>query len=341
MRPEPLIERLDGTSAAPPPRGHADGTSEGKPHPEGRALVIGNLDGVHRGHQAIIKAAVAVARVRSLEPALLTFDPHPGAVVGSSPPPVLTTLERKAELARRLGIERVFARTFDAAFAAWSPERFVRDLLVSQVAAKAVFVGDNFRFGSGRAGDLAELQRLGADAGFDAYGFGMLRDDRGPLSSSRARADIASGELEDARLTLGRWHAIVGRVAPGDQRGRTLGFPTANLADVAEILPPHGVYAVAVDEVQDDGARALATGVMNVGVRPTLGRPPALSIEVHLFDLARDLYGLRLRVHLVARLRDERKFDGLEALKAQIAEDARVARTALADVAPLPEGSFG
>ena len=331
MRTEPLIERLDGTleGATPALASRA------------RALVIGNLDGVHCGHQAIVKAAVAVARVRSLEPALLTFDPHPAAVLGSAPPALLTTLERKAELVQRLGVQRVFARTFDAGFAAWTPERFVRELLVSHLGAKAVFVGDNFRFGAGRAGDLAALQKLGAEAAFDAYGFAMLRDASGPLSSSRARADIAAGELEDARLILGRWHAICGLVIEGDRRGRTLGFPTANLADVPEALPPHGVYAVAVDEVMPDGARALALGVMNLGVRPTIGGPPKVSIEVHLFDLTRDLYGRRLRVHLVARLRDERRFDGLDALKAQIAQDARAARAALATVAPKPEGFFG
>jgi riboflavin kinase/FMN adenylyltransferase len=328
MHPEPVIERLDATS-------------QPAASPRGRTLVIGNLDGMHCGHQAIVKAAVAVARVRSLEPALLTFDPHPAAVLGSTPPPLLTTLARKAELARRLGVERVFARAFDTAFAAWTPERFVRELLSSQLGAKAVFVGDNFRFGAGRAGDLAALKELGGLAGFDAYGFGMLRDARGPLSSSRARADIAAGELEDARLILGRWHAFGGRVVEGDRRGRTLGFPTANLADVPEVLPPHGVYAVAVDETTTEQTRALGLGVMNIGVRPTLGGERKLSVEVHLFDLARDLYGCSLRVHLVARLRDERRFDGLDALKAQIALDAEAARKALAGVVPTPEGFFG
>jgi riboflavin kinase/FMN adenylyltransferase len=334
MRHEPLIERLDDASAPLPPA--VAGTAG-----RGCALVIGNLDGVHRGHQAIVKAAVAVGKVRSLDPALLTFDPHPAAVVASSPPPVLTTLERKAELAARLGIARVFARKFDPAFASWTAERFVRDLVRGRIGAKAVFVGDNFRFGTGRAGDLAALQKLGAESGFDAYGFGMLRDDKGPLSSSRARADIAAGLLEDATLTLGRWHAIGGRVAPGDRRGRTLGFPTANLADVPELLPPHGVYAVAVDEVKPDGAVALALGVMNIGVRPTLGGEPRRTIEVHLFDTSRDLYGTDLRVHLVARLRDERRFDGLDALKLQIHADAEAARAALASVVAGPDGAFG
>jgi riboflavin kinase/FMN adenylyltransferase len=328
MQPEPLIVRIQGTESL--------GLLG-----DGRALVIGNLDGVHLGHQAIVKAAVTVAGVRGLEAAVLTFEPHPAAVVGSSAPPLLTTLERKAELAARLGIQRVFARTFDASFASWTPERFVGDLVHGQIGAKSVFVGDNFRFGAGRAGDLPALQKLGANVGIDAYGFGMLRDAKGPLSSSRARADIAAGEIDDATLTLGRWHAIQGRVVKGDQRGRTLGFPTANLGGVAELLPSHGVYAVAVDRLGASAPKALGVGVMNVGVRPTLGEPPKLVVEVHLFDLDQDLYGADLRVHLVARLRDERKFSGLDALKAQIAEDASLARAKLASIMPAAEGWYG
>jgi riboflavin kinase/FMN adenylyltransferase len=338
MRRRAVIVRLTSEPEAAPDEGQPGAAAPG------RVLVIGNLDGVHRGHQAIVRAAVAVAKVRSLEPAVLTFDPHPSAVVGSTAPPLLTSLERKAELVRRLGIVTLFARNFDASFAAWTPERFAQDLLARCIGAKAVFVGENFRFGAGRAGDLDALRALGASAGFELYGFPMLRDEKGELSSSRVRTDVAGGDLEDVGLTLGRWHGFAGKVVEGDKRGRTLGFPTANLAEVSELLPPNGVYAVAVDEVAALGAppgRALGLGVMNIGVRPTVAGELRRTIEVHLFDLSRDLYGAWLRVHLVARLRDERKFDGLDALKAQIGRDVAEGRAKLEGVVPRPDGAFG
>jgi riboflavin kinase/FMN adenylyltransferase len=307
----------------------------------GTALVIGNFDGVHRGHQATAALAVEAASAHALVPALLTFDPHPIAVVGSDAPPVLTTLERKAELSLRLGIEHVVARDFDTSFATWSPERFARELVREALNARIVVVGDNFRFGSGRTGDFARLSELGTALGFESRVCPMLHDAHGPMSSTRARTAIAAGDLAEAELTLGRPHAISGVVEKGDARGRTLGFPTANLGAVPEMLPPNGVYAVAVDEVDPAGkARARGLGVMNIGVRPTLAGEPKRTIEAHLLDVDRDLYGARLRVHLVARLRDEKRFGGLDALKAQIARDVESARKRLAGVLPLA-GAYG
>jgi riboflavin kinase/FMN adenylyltransferase len=305
-------------------------------------IVVGNFDGVHRGHAAVLSDAVKLAAARRLVPAVLTFDPHPAAVVGQGAGPPLTTVERRAELMGRLGVARVYVRTFDVAFAAWAPERFARELVHATLRAKVVMVGENFRFGAKRAGDLPLLQELGSALGFEVRVHALSRDIEGPYSSTRARMCVARGDLEAAAEVLGRPHAISGVVAHGAKRGRTIGFPTANLEGIPELLPPDGVYAVAVDALAhsgEGGARALARGVMNIGVRPTVGGEPARTVEAHLFDFDGDLYGARLRAHLHARLRDEKKFDGLDALKAQIAEDAAEARAKLAGV--REDGSYG
>ncbi len=303
----------------------------------GTVLVIGNFDGVHRGHQAVLREAVAEARGRGLVPAVLTFDPHPAGVLGREAPPLLTTLERRAELIGAFGVERVFVRHFDRAFAACTPEAFARSLLVEALSARVVVVGDNFRFGVKRSGDLASLRELGASLGFEARPHAMAHDSAGAYSSTRAREAIRAGDLDTADLVLGRPHALSGVVVHGAKRGRTIGFPTANLGDVPELLPPDGVYAVDVDELgvgaerSPSGALPLGDGVMNIGVRPTVGGDPRRSIEVHLLrDLGREIYDARLRVHLVARLRAEQRFDGLDALKAQINLDVDNARARLA-----------
>jgi riboflavin kinase/FMN adenylyltransferase len=313
-------------------------------------IAIGTFDGVHRGHQAVLAAATAEAQSRGLATYVLTFSPHPMDVIGRGAPPPLTTLARRADLLLRAGADRVFVRHFDAAFATWSPSRFAEELLVATLAAKRVAVGANFRFGADRAGDLPMLGALGAALGFEAYAQTMTSDARGPLSSTRARQAIVAGDLEDAARVLGRPHAVSGVVGHGAKRGRTIGFPTANLEAIPELLPRDGVYAVLVDVLGagadspggGDGekdARALAAGVMNIGVRPTVDGGGARSVEVHLFDVDRDLYDARLRVHVVARIRDERRFDGLAALKAQIADDAKAARDATGAAVAAREAS--
>jgi riboflavin kinase/FMN adenylyltransferase len=295
------------------------------PEVEPSALVVGNFDGVHRGHAAVLTQAVEAARAASLGTSVLTFDPHPAAIVGSGAPPRLTTLERRTELMGELGVRSVFVRKFDAAFSAWSPERFVRDLVVGALRARIVVVGQNFRFGAKRAGDLALLRKLGEDLGFDVRVHATAADARGPYSSTRAREAIAAGDVAEAAHVLGRPHALSGPVVHGDERGRGIGFPTANL-EAAEMLPADGVYKTLVDEVGPDGrARRLADGVTNVGVRPTVGGGRR-TVETHLLDFDRDLYGATLRVHLVARLRGEQRFGSLDELKAQIARDVAAAR---------------
>lgn len=321
--------------------------------PRGLVVVIGNFDGVHRGHQQVLARARATAAERGLGLAILTFEPHPAAVLGASAPPRLTRLTTKVELVGRLGVDLVVAQHFDDAFAALSPRAFVERCLVGGLCARVVVVGHDFRFGARRAGDLDALRAFGAEKGFTVDVQEVVGDELGPFSSTRVRAALAAGDLGAARHVLGRPHAIEGVVVAGDKRGRTLGFPTANLDDVEEAFPLNGVYAVLADRsraASSTGASppaAFARGVANVGLRPSVRRHDGggghPSIEVHLFDLAeadRDLYGDTLRIHFVERLREERRFPGLDALKAQIAEDATRARQ-ITGIHPFPaRGGF-
>jgi riboflavin kinase/FMN adenylyltransferase len=333
---------------------HDRSVSEGSAR--GGLVVIGNFDGVHRGHQALLADAADEGARRTLAPIALTFHPHPSVVLGRPEPPVLTALPRKIELIERVapGLA-AHVEPFDRAFAAQTADEFASRILVAKLSARVVLVGQNFRFGKGRAGDFAALVRLGGQLGFEARSHKLVGDEAGPWSSTRVRAAVAQGDLAAAEAMLGRPHMVSGVVVRGDQRGRTIGFPTCNLDEVVEALPPNGVYAVLVDRELDaktDGQRgassprhaeALARGVANIGVRPTVD-PSATRprVEVHLFDVDEDLYGARLRVHLVGMLRPERKFAGLDELRAQIGRDADDARAMTAALAPDPsaDGAF-
>jgi riboflavin kinase/FMN adenylyltransferase len=304
---------------------------------ESSVVVIGNFDGVHRGHQAVLADAAIRARHAEHELVVLTFDPHPSAVVGRGEPPKLTTMARRIELLERHGASRVVVKKFDAAFAAQSPLAFATDLLSNELRASEVVVGQNFRFGQKRAGDFQTLSQIGNTLGFTARAHAVAEDDRGAFSSTRARAAVTNGDLDEALAVLGRWHSISGVVKKGAQLGRTLGFPTANVHDIAELSPPDGIYAVLVDELKDGHPRALAHGVMSIGMRPTIAGAVGKTSEVFLFDFDRDLYGAQLRVHFVAYLRPEAKFDGLDALKAQMKKDEAEARARLAKITPIRE----
>jgi riboflavin kinase/FMN adenylyltransferase len=291
----------------------------------------------------VLRGAAREAAAAGLSPIALTFDPPPAVVLGRKTPAALTPLERKIELIEtQVPGMHVHVKTFDLSLAESSPERFAREVLVGELGAKQVMVGQNFRFGKGRSGDLTALATLGTELGFSARAMELVGDAKGPWSSTRVRRAIAAGDWEDVQVVLGRPHALSGIVVRGDQRGRTIGFPTANLAEVLEVLPPDGVYAVLVDRLDDriDEPRAFARGVANVGVRPTVGA--GRSTEVHLLDFhpadesEADLYGARLRLHMVSFLRAERKFENLDALKAQIAADAAKAREILAHKKPVP-----
>jgi riboflavin kinase/FMN adenylyltransferase len=295
-------------------------------------LVVGNFDGVHLGHQSVLKEAVADGLRLGLPARVLTFEPHPAAVVGAGAPPLLTTLERRVELMEALGVDCVYVRRFDAAFAAWSPERFARELVAGVLQARLVVVGQNFRFGSKRAGDLTLLRTLGSELGFEAQVSAIAADERGPYSSTRAREAIGSGDLEEVTRVLGRPHALSGPVVHGDELGRTLGFPTANIEPVAEMLPADGIYAVRV-EMRRGGTEAafekLGGGAMSIGIRPTVRDGGRRTVETYVLDFAGDLYGAELRVEVVARLREERKFATLDELKAQMLRDVAQARARL------------
>jgi len=308
-------------------------------------LVIGNFDGVHKGHQAVVRQAVAEARAAGLAACALTFHPHPGEVVGAGAPPLLTSMRDRAALLRSLGIERVYVRRFDRTFAAWSPERFAGELVAETLAARVVVVGQDFRFGAKRAGDLDRLRVLGDEHGFAVRVAGVASDAIGPYSSTRVRDALASGDLQAATAVLGRPHALSGVVVHGDARGRTLGFPTANLAHIVEMLPADGIYAVTVERRDEEGAAiplgggagvgaAVSAaprpqhGVMSIGVRPTIGTSHR-TVEAYLLAFAGDLYDARLRVALIARLRDEKKFASLDELKVQIGRDAAEAQSVL------------
>lgn len=286
-------------------------------------VAIGNFDGVHLGHRKVLEQARAIAVERGLRCVVLTFDPHPRQVLGGNAPPALTTLEERVRLLQAC-VDEVVVEPFTQALASWSPERFVEDLLVGRLRARAVVVGENFRFGQKRAGDFTVLRALGEKLGFEAVAAHVAGDAQGPYSSTRVRRALEEGDVADATHVLGRRYVLTGVVERGDALGRTIGFPTANLGGIGEMLPKHGVYAVFVDV---DGARL--PGVMNVGVRPTVGGL-SLRVEVHVLDFTGDLYGKKLRVALVERLRDEQKFDGIDALKAQIARDVARGRSVLA-----------
>lgn len=309
----------------------------------GVLIVIGNFDGVHRGHRAVLESALREADERGLEPKLLTFVPHPAVVLGRSAPALLTRPDRKRELVGRISpkLELIEAR-FDLTYAGQSPLDFAQHLR-SQHDARRVVVGKNFRFGKDRAGDVDTLAQLGARIGFSARSEPLCGDETGPWSSTRIRSALARGDLAEATHVLGRPHMLSGRVVEGKRLGRTLGFPTCNLDGVLEALPPIGIYAVLVDRCPAGGpAEALAKGALSIGRNPTTDGDERVKIEVNLFDVDRDLYGETLRVHLVSRLRDEEKFADVGALVRQMTTDVARARDALTDAAPDPAtGAFG
>ncbi|HEU5077559.1 MAG TPA: bifunctional riboflavin kinase/FAD synthetase [Polyangiaceae bacterium] len=299
-------------------------------------VAIGNFDGVHRGHQRVLTSACALARREGLLPVVLTFDPHPAEVLAGAKLARLTSLSRKVELLLRQDPELVVVvEPFVPELALMTPEDFAAEMLAHGLGARHVLVGENFRFGHQRRGDLALLSKLGERLGFRAAALDLFGDAGGSYSSTRVREALALGDLASATAILGRPHALVGSVVVGDRRGRTLGFPTANLDGVAEQLPKNGVYATAVDLEGSDTVERLALGALNIGVRPTVGAGP--STEVHLLDFSGDLYGKTLRVHLMHYLRSEQRFDGLPALVRQLEADVERVRRELGSLCPAAD----
>jgi len=282
------------------------------------ALTIGNFDGVHRGHRALVDRVVARARETDLTSCVLTFEPHPREFfAGEAAPARITRLRDKLDLLAQAGVERVHVARFDARFAALAPERFVADVLVGGLGVRALMIGRDFRYGARRAGDFAGLEAAAKRHAFSLEAMDDVEFEGRRVSSSAVRAALQAGDLRGAERLLGHPYFISGRVAHGAKLGRGLGFPTANI--VLRRPPPiAGIFVVEVDR--------LGRGVASVGRRPTVNPVPIPLLEVHLFDRDEDLYGEHLRVRFLEKLRDEEKYDGLPALQAAIARDATRAR---------------
>ena len=292
----------------------------------GATVALGNFDGVHRGHQTVLSAARAARPDAPL--GVVTFAPHPRRFFQPATPPFeLMSPEAKAHRLEKLGVSHLYLLPFDEALAALSPVAFCERVLVEQLGVAHVTVGADFCFGAKRAGNAETLRAEGARLGFGVTVAPLLRNDVVEISSTAIRTALVEGRPELAAAMLGHWHRIEAAVEHGEKRGRTLGYPTANLPLEGILVPRLGVYAVTVD-VLDGAHTGRYAGVASLGVRPMFGdnRP---NLEVHLFDFAGDLYGARLSVALVAWQRPELRFDGIPALVAQMAEDSLEARRRL------------
>jgi riboflavin kinase/FMN adenylyltransferase len=295
----------------------------------GATVALGNFDGVHLGHAAVIRAAHAARPDAPL--AVLTFEPHPREMFRPYDPPFRLTLSaERAEALFRLGVSHVFELTFDEAFSEITAETFIGEILHAGIGARHLACGPDFAFGHRRGGDVAFLSSRAEALGLGLTIVPPLSDASGPISSTRIRRLLQDGYPERAAMLLGRPWAIRGPVTHGDERGRTIGFPTANIPLGRHLEPARGVYAVTVR--LPDGASA--RGVANIGRRPTVSEGAESRVEVHLFDFGGDLYGAELSVALHAFLRAERRFAGLDELRAQIARDAAEARRLLDLAAP-------
>ena len=294
--------------------------------PQGSVACIGAFDGLHRGHRALVAHTVARARDRGLPAVALTFEPLPREwFAGDAKPPRLLLPRDKVEGLRALGIDHIGLLRFNARMAATPAEGFVTGLLQGRLQAREVWIGPDFRFGHARGGDLALLQRMGAAAGFSAHAIAPVLVDGRRVSSSDIRTQLQQGDFAAAQRLLGHPYRISGRVVRGRQLGRTLGFPTANQRFGRYTPPLQGIFATCVHGVGD----APWPAVSSFGTRPTVGGVEPL-LETHLFDFDGDLYGRRIGVELVARLRDELHFADLDALIVQMHRDAAQARAILA-----------
>ena len=285
-------------------------------------LALGNFDGMHRGHAKIIERVRRGADERGATAVAMTFDPHVSRVVKpEKAPPLLMTKGQKLDALARAGVHGVAVVRFTPELSRWDPETFVRGVLVEWLHVTEVWVGANFLFGHDRSGNFSTLRTLGARYGFRAEKIDPVRYKDFVVSSTRVRRLVSEGRVDEAGALLGHHYVIDGRVVHGDHRGRTLGFPTANLHTENELIPPNGVYATtaALESV-------VHPSITSIGVRPTFGDGGERRIETHLLDSDRDLYGVQLRLGFVQRLRDEKPFESPAALMAQIEVDRALAR---------------
>ena len=286
-------------------------------------LAIGVFDGVHLGHQAVISTSAKHARAENGTPVVVTFDPHPEKVLRpKTAPHLLTATKHKVELIRQLGVEHLLIIHFDQPFAQTPAERFIHQLAGNANPLREICVGHEWSFGRNRAGNLDLLKKLGADLHFNVVGIPPVTVQERVVSSTAIRQAIAQGNFADATEMLGREYTILGTVVRGDNLGKKIGFPTANLAAHSEQFPPNGVYATTASL---DGERR--RGVLNLGVRPTVSTgKPERTLEIHLFDFDRDIYGQDIEVRFTRYLRPEKKFPDVASLRQQIARDVAEAR---------------
>ncbi|KRB33685.1 bifunctional riboflavin kinase/FMN adenylyltransferase [Rhodanobacter sp. Root179] len=294
--------------------------------PRGSVMAVGAFDGLHRGHQALLAQVRERAQALGCSPVVVSFEPLPRAFFSPEPVPRLSSVREKLRGFAAAGMEQALLLRFNRALSAMSAEDFVRRVLVERLAAREVWVGGDFRFGHKRGGDVALLERMGAELGFSACTMPVIQLEGERVSASRVRALLAAGDFTGAEPLLGRPFVIDGKVEYGNQLGRTLGYPTANIHLQQRVSPIQGIFAVRVGLGEGECSWP---GVASLGVRPTVNQVSQPLLEVHLFDFDGDLYGQRMAVEFVAKLRDEQKFDGLEPLKAQMALDSRRARELL------------
>lgn len=292
------------------------------PRHRGCVATIGNFDGVHLGHQAVLGQLAEKAEALCLPTTVITFEPQPQEFfMGDRAPPRLTRLREKIHALRRFSVDRVLVLIFNERFANQSASEFIERILVEGLGVRYLVVGDDFRFGHRRTGDFELLQRVGMERGFQVVSMRSFLIDGERVSSTLIREALARGDLATAEKYLGRSYRMSGRVAHGDKRGRTIGFPTANIFLHRKVTPVQGVFAVEMYGLE----REPIHGVANVGNRPTVDGTRSL-LEVHLFDFDQEIYGRHVDVEFRYKIRDERRFESFEALKAQIEQDSRAAR---------------
>jgi riboflavin kinase/FMN adenylyltransferase len=291
------------------------------------ALTIGNFDGVHQGHQAMLTRLKERARALGLPACVLTFEPHPLELFAPQTAPTrLTSLREKLELLAAHGIERVYVNRFNRAYASRSPQEFIERVLLAGLGMRWLLIGDDFRFGARRAGNFAMLQEASGTYGFGLETMPTVEFDGVRVSSSAVRVALAAGRLTEAEALLGRPYSISGRVVHGDKLGQKIGFPTANVQLRHNRPPLSGIFAVRTL----DGHGQRRDGAASLGLRPTVDTSGRPKLEVHLFDFDGDLYGQHLRIDFLHKIRDEEKFPDIETLKSRIAQDCEIARDFLA-----------
>jgi riboflavin kinase/FMN adenylyltransferase len=298
-----------------------------RPTHHGCVATIGNFDGVHRGHQAVFAELIAEGRTLGVPATVITFEPQPLEYFAPDRAPArLTRLREKLRAIADSGIEQVLLLEFNHHLAAMPAETFVQRILIDGLGVRHLYVGDDFRFGNGRSGDMNLLRQMGANAGFRVDSLPTIALHGSRISSTRVRQALQAGDLQTAQDCLGRPYRVCGRVAHGDKRGRTIGFPTANVDMHRKVCPLSGVFAVQVAGIETGPT---LPGVANIGTRPTISGDNRYLLEVHLFDFQRDIYACHVSVEFIQRLREERRFDSFEQLRRQIQRDSLAARQLL------------